>query len=402
MTDFAVIIDWLSLVARWSHIAAAMAWFGAAFFFRSRELRLRPAPDLPADAIGSSWMFHGGGYIRSVKYHGQPEYAPTDAPLFKWESYFTWLTGFLLLALIYYTQARLFLIDEDKAALSPGAAIAISVGSLIGGWILYDLICKVAINWRGPWLDLLVFALMMLASWGYHQLFTGRAATLHLGALLATIMVGNVFFVVIRNGKRAMAALRAGETPDPADRNRLQQRGRHTRYLHLPILFLMVSVHYPLAFGTEWSWVLPGLVLVIGHAIGNGFETYYSAGRMPAWPWAAAAILTIVMMWITSDSRFVLPRAAAVEALSENARFAEVADVVAGRCSMCHGAEPAWGGVGTAPKHVLLDSPAGVLANAREIYLQAGLSTAMPPGNVTWMTADERALILDWYQDAAR
>jgi len=399
MSDVAVLREWLAFMARWGHLAAAMAWFGAAFYFRARELRLKWSADLPPGAVSAQWEFYGGGYIQATMFRGSPVNAPRQPPLFKWESYFTWITGFLLLGLVYYAEARLFLIDEGKLPLTPAAAIAVSVVSLIGGWLLYDRICI----WMEPlpshWLDGLMLAFIVTASWGYWQVFTGRAAMLHLGALLATIMVGNVFFVVIRNSKLAMAALQAGGEPDPVNRHRIEQRGRHTRFLHLPILFLMTSAHAPLVFGTSYAWMLAPLVLAISTMLGVGFETWHRDRRMPAWPWAGAAILTIAMMWITAAGRPVPPTAPdPVAWLTERPQFAEVEGIVSGRCAMCHAEQTAWEGIEQAPRHVLLDNPARVAASAQQIYLQAGLSSAMPPGNVTHMTKEERALIVAWYR----
>lgn len=391
MSDFAVISDWMSYLVRWAHVAAAMAWFGAAFYFHARGSRLRPAADLPAGAVGSDWQFHGGGFVRSVKYAVAPPGLPDRLAMFKWESYFTWITGALLLALVYHAQARLFLIDEHKLALSPAAAIAISALSLVGGWLLYDRLCAAMVARPAPWLDAPLFGLTLLASWGYDRIFADRAAPLHLGALLATIMVGNVFFVVIPNGARAMAARRAGREPEPADRLRTAQRGRHTRHLHLPILFLMLAAHFPLAYATEFAWLLPAPVLAIGALIGRAFDTYYREGRMPAWPWAGSAILVIPMMWLTAAPR---PGAAHPDA---SADFAAVAEVIATRCAMCHADEPAWDGIHQPPGHLLLGEPDVIVANARRIHLWAGLSDAMPPGNVSGMTAGERALISGWY-----
>lgn len=403
MTDNAVLLDWLAFVARWAHVAAAMAWFGAAFYFRARELRQKWTADLPPSAIGAEWEFHGGGYIQATKFRGLPAAAPEQAPLFKWESYFTWITGFLLLGLVYYAESRLFLIDESKLPLTPATAIALSVLSLVGGWLAYDRICIWMERLPNVWVDALMLVLMIAASWGYARVFTGRAAMLHLGALLATIMVGNVFFVVMRNSKRAMAALQAGRDPDPKDRRRIGQRGRHTRFLHLPIIFLMASVHSPLVFGTEHAWILAPIVLAIGIILGTAFEAWHRDHRMPAWPWVGAAILTIVMMWITSAGRPVAPAVPGTAArLIESPQYSEVERIVSGRCAMCHGVAPDWPGIELAPRHVLLDDPARVAASARQIYLQAGLSTAMPPGNVTYMTEAERALIVNWYRGAVQ
>lgn len=383
MIEMVALHDWLTFVVRWAHIAAAIAWFGATFYLRGRALRLRPSPDLPKGAEAAEWQFHGGGYFHNVRYPAKPDGAPDRLPMFKWEAYFTWATGVGLLVLVYYTQARLFMIDENRLPLSPAAAITISALSLLAVWFVYDQLCKWMFHMAHWKLDSLLLALLILASWGYFQVFSGRAAMLHVAALLATLMVANVFFLVVPGGKRAMAALNAGTPPDPEDRARLTQHSRHIELLHMPVIALMASVHSPLLFGTSHAWAMPPLILGVGFLVPRAFERWHREKVMPVWPWLAAGLLVGAMIALAAAGRPVLPGAAPLSPkaaeLSESTLFPEVYDIVQGRCTMCHAAETYWPGVPRAGKHVTLEHAPQVAEAAREIYLHSGLSTSMPP-----------------------
>ena len=250
---------------------------------------------------------------------------------------------------------------------------------------------------------LVLYAVVVFMSWAYTHLFTGRAAFLHLGAFTATIMSANVFLVIIPNQKIVVADLIAGRKPDPKYGRIAKTRSLHNNYLTLPVLFLMLSNHYPLAFATEFNWVIASLVFIIGVLIRHYFNTVHRRGGTPNWTWLAAGILFIVIMWLSTVPKVLTGEdklAASAQAFVASAHFPGVRDTVLGRCAMCHAAEPSYEGVYQAPKDVVLESDAAIANHAREIYLQAGRSHAMPPGNVTQITPEERALIVAWFEEA--
>jgi uncharacterized membrane protein len=404
MYEFAIIWDWLAFAVRWLHVITGIAWIGSSFYFVALDLGLRKSPDLPPGAYGEEWQVHGGGFYHIQKYLVAPERLPDHLIWFKWESYATWLSGFALLCIVYYAGADLFLVDRTVFDVAPWVAILISLASLSVGWILYDALCKSRLAANPTTLMLLLFAILVVMSWGYTQVFTGRAALLHLGAFTATIMSANVFFVIIPNQTIVVADLKAGRTPDPKYGAIAKLRSTHNNYLTLPVLFLMLSNHYPLAFATEWNWLIASLVFLMGVTIRHYFNTMHSTGTGPNWTWLATALIFIVIMWLSTAPGSQREELAGLSPMQERFAAAEdftlVADTVRGRCSMCHATESVWPGVPRAPKGVILETDAEIAAHAREIYLQAGRSHAMPPGNVTEMQPGERRLIIDWYREA--
>ena len=283
-------------------------------------------------------------------------------------------------------------------------AIAISLGSIAFGWIVYDLICKSPFGNDNTRLMVALYFILVAVAWGYTQLFTGRAAFLHLGAFTATIMSANVFFIIIPNQKIVVADLIAGRTPDPKYGKIAKQRSTHNNYLTLPVLFLMLSNHYPLALATAFNWIIAALVFLMGVTIRHWFNTTHARRGRPTWTWLATALLFILIMWLSSAPRILTDQTATAatapvfQQFVANAHFPAARDVVVSRCSMCHTAEPAWEGLQAAPKGVILDNDTAIASLAREIYLQAGRSHAMPPGNVTDATPEERRVLTAWYE----
>ena len=285
MYEYAVLWDWLSLAVRWLHVITGIAWIGSSFYFIALDLGLKKRAGLPTGVHGEEWQVHGGGFYHIQKYIVAPEAMPEHLTWFKWESYATWLSGFALLCIVYYAGADLFLIDESVMALSVPAAIGISVGSIILGWIIYDLICKSPLGDDNTRLMLLLYAILVVMALGYTQVFSGRAAFLHLGAFTATIMSANVFFIIIPNQKIVVADLRAGRTPDAKYGKIAKQRSTHNNYLTLPVLFMMISNHYPLAFATQYNWIIAALVFLMGVTIRHFFNTMHAGKGKPWWTW---------------------------------------------------------------------------------------------------------------------
>ncbi len=401
MYDYAVLWDWLSFAVRWLHVITAIAWIGSSFYFIALDLGLRQRAGLPAGAHGEEWQVHGGGFYHIQKYLVAPAEMPEHLTWFKWESYATWLSGFALLAVVYYAGADLFLIDRNVLDVSQPVAIAISVGSLVLAWLFYDQLCKSPLGNNDTLLMLVLYAFLVAMAWGYTQVFSGRAAFLHLGAITATVMSANVAMIIIPNQNIVVADLIAGRKPDPKYGKIAKTRSLHNNYLTLPVIFLMLSNHYPLAFATEFNWVIASLVFIIGVLIRHYFNTVHARKGNPHWTWAAAGILFVIIMWLSTVPAVLTGEkqmSATAERYVASAHFPAVKDTVLSRCSMCHMAEPVWEGLHFAPKGVRLDTDADIAGHAREIYLQAGRSHAMPPGNVTQITPDERALLVAWFE----
>jgi uncharacterized membrane protein len=405
MNEFAIFWDWLSFAARWLHVITGIAWIGSSFYFVALDLGLRQRPGLPAGAHGEEWQVHGGGFYHIQKYLVAPAELPEHLTWFKWESYATWMSGFVLLAIVYYAGADLFLIDRNVMDIPVWAGIALSAGSLALGWIVYDQLCKSPLGNHDTLLMIVLYAIVVFMAWGYTQLFTGRAAFLHLGAFTATIMSANVFRVIIPNQKIVVADLRAGKVPDAKYGRIAKQRSLHNNYLTLPVIFFMLSSHYPLAFATQWNWLIASLIFLEGAIIRHWFNTRHARKGNPHWTWGAAVIIFLVIAWLSTapklgDAREEIASASAQRYIAAT-HFAAARDVILGRCSMCHMAEPVYEGVLQAPKNVHLDSDAAIANHAAEVAMQAGFSHAMPPGNVTEMTEAERALIVAWFREAS-
>jgi uncharacterized membrane protein len=405
MFDLAIIGAWAEFAVRWLHVITAIAWIGSSFYFIALDLGLRKAPDLPEGAHGEEWQVHGGGFYHIRKYLVAPAAMPEHLTWFKWESYATWLSGFALLALVYYLGAEFYLIDPAVLDLAVWQAVALSVASLAFGWIAYNTICKVFVDANQTAVMVALFVVLVAMAYFYSSVFSGRAALLHLGAFTATIMSANVFFIIMPNQRIVVADLQAGRKPDPKYGKIAKQRSTHNNYLTLPVIFLMLSNHYPLAFATDHNWIIASLVFLMGVTIRHYFNANHARTGNPTWTWAVTAVIFIAIMWLStasSDAREepVASLPPAVQRFALAPQFDEVHGIVLGRCSMCHAAQPVWPGLYWAPKGVRLETEAEIARAAQAIYLQAARSHAMPPANIVWMEDDERALIRAWYREA--
>lgn len=407
MYDLAIMWDWIAFSVRWLHVITAMAWIGASFYFIALDLMLKPNPNLPDGAYGEEWEVHGGGFYHTVKYLVAPSEMPEHLTWHKWQSYTTWLSGAALLMIIYWVGGELFLLDPTKADLSLWQGILISGGSLTIGWLLYDQMCKSKLSENPTLLTLLLFVILVAMSWGYNQIFTGRAALLHLGAFTATIMTANVFFQIMPNQRIVVDDLKNGRTPDAKYGKIAKVRSTHNNYLTLPVVFLMLANHYPLAFGTAYSWIIASLIFLTGVTIRHYFNTMHKTGKGPNWTWLVTVLLMILIAWLsTVRTGETYEDAEAREMTAFEQKFA-AADgfedafyAVVGNCSMCHAREPSWDGMYWAPKGVVLETEADVARHAKQVYLQAGASHAMPPPNAIEMDQEGRDYIVAWYKGA--
>ena len=391
-------LDWVNLLVRWAHLIAGISWIGASFYFVWLDDHLT-APAKPEDArngmAGELWAVHGGGFYHNQKYLTGPkrEPLPMDLHWFKWEAYSTWLTGMALLAVIYWAGAATYLIDKSVRDLTPPAAIALSVGSLAAGWFGYDALCRLlSARPRVLWTALGAFLLVM--DWALFHLFGGRAAALHVGAIVGTIMVANVFFVIIPGQRRMLAQIRAGRAPDPRPGQLGKMRSVHNTYLTLPVLFTMISNHYPLTYSGPYGWVVLAVLSAAGVLVRRFFVLGHKGRIVVALP--AAAALLLVGLAVALAPRPPGPASAAAAVT-----YAAVAPIVAQRCAVCHAAHPTRPGFSAPPQGVVLDTPEHVCMNAQRIRQQAVLTHAMPLGNVTGMTEAERAALGAWIDAGA-
>ncbi|MBT4322712.1 urate hydroxylase PuuD [Amylibacter sp.] len=408
MDDFVIMWEWFAFAVRWLHVTTAIAWIGSSFYFIALDLGLKKSPNLPAGAYGEEWQVHGGGFYHIQKYSVAPENMPNHLTWFKWESYATWLSGAAMLMIVYWLGAELYLIDPAKADLSVFQAIIISAGSLLVGWVVYDFLCKSALGNNPTGLMLLLFVVLVVMSWGYNQIFTGRAAMLHLGAFTATIMSANVFLIIMPNQRIVVKDLKEGRTPDPKYGKIAKLRSTHNNYLTLPVLFLMLSNHYPLAFATEYTWIIASLVFLTGVTIRHYFNTLHATGSGPTWTWMATLVLFLIIAALSTASSWNgdyddlenQPLTKKQESLMLAKGFDDISDIIISRCSMCHAREPVWDGMINAPKGVFLETDHDIVRGAKEIYIQAGVSHAMPPANITNLANEDRIKIVKWFRAA--
>jgi uncharacterized membrane protein len=393
-------LDWLNLVVRWSHMIAGISWIGASLYFVWLDNHLTPPKDA-ADAgngvYGELWAVHGGGFYHSQKFMTGPHNEPLTQDLhwFKWEAYTTWLSGIALLAVGDWADAGTLMIDRSVRALTPVQAITISIASLAVGWFGYDALCR--IFGRTPKVLAAAVALFVLAAdWALFHTFGARAAYLHVGAMIGTIMVANVYFVIIPGQRAMLAQIRAGQTPDPAPGINGKIRSVHNTYLTFPVLFIMISNHFPQTYASAHGWLVLAAISVAGVLARHFFVLADKARYAPALLVAAALVL-----FATAWS--VAPRDAGTFGQKGAApvAFAAIAPIVAQRCAVCHAAHPTQPGFSTAPQGVLLDTPDHIASNAQRIYAQAVASHAMPIGNVTGITDAERAKLGAWIAGGA-
>ena len=392
--------DWLNLGIRWLHFIAGVAWIGASLYFVMLDTSLKPptrAEDAKRGVFGELWAVHGGGFYVSQKFLTGPkgERLSEDLHWSKWEAYTTWLSGMGLLALIYWYGANAYLIDKAVLDLSVPAAIAISAGSLVVGWLVYDSLCRIIKDELA--LSIVVYVLLVAAAWGYAQVFGGRAAYIHVGTLIGTIMVWNVFFHIIPGQKRMVAEIRASQDPDPTPGIIGRQRSVHNTYFTLPVLFIMISNHYPMTYGAKYGWAILAVIMLAGALIRQYFVLRHTGRNLIALPAVAAVLLLGLAIAIAPKPAATGAAAAA----AETPTFAQIQPVLKERCVVCHSQKPTFPGFQQPPGGLLLDTPEQVKAAASRIHQQTIATQAMPIGNLTKMTDEERGLLGKWLADGA-
>ncbi len=398
-----ILIEWVSLLIRWLHMISGMAWIGASFYFMHIDASMKPVKDIPKG--GEAWEVHGGGFYQVRKWLVAPDQLPPDLIWHKWEAYTTWVTGFFLLMVIYYLGADLYLIDPAVRQMSPLVAGAIGCGALAVGWVVYDLLVRSSLAKNEVVLGAVLFVLVVAMAYGFQQVFSGRGALLHTGAVLATIMSANVLLVIIPNQAKVIEDLKAGRAPDPQLGYIGKVRSTHNNYITLPVVFMMISGHYPMTFSTQWAWVIVALVLIAGAFVRWFYNMRHSGRGSPWWAWGVAAAAMALTIWITIVSTpagrqrlgwKAIPEPKPPAALAQIKVPKEVDDILTSRCSMCHMGTPVWRGIVHPPKGIKLETPAEMVRYKSAINLQSVLTNAMPPNNVTDMTLEERRVLAAW------
>lgn len=395
------ILDWANLLLRWVHVITAIAWIGSSFYFVWLDNSLT-RPDDPAlkdkGVDGELWAVHGGGFYNPQKYLTAPKSLPENLHWFYWESYSTWMTGFGLLVVLYLFNASTYLIDKNVFDMSPGAAVGFAVSYLIIGWVVYDAICRL-FGKSDRLVGILVAVFVGLAAYAACHIFSGRAAFLLTGAMIATIMSGNVLIWIIPGQRKVVAALKAGQPVDPIHGKRGKQRSVHNTYFTLPVLFAMLSNHYSMTYAHKLNWLVLILIMLAGVAIRQFFILKHKGKINVAWPAAGVALLGVVAVMIAPQPRPQVASNAAGDAANA-VSFAKVQEIVNARCVQCHAEAPKM--MPTAAKGIKLDTVDEIKAHAQLIYQQAVQQKAMPLGNVTQITEDERALLGQWFEGGAK
>lgn len=388
------LLEWLNILGRWLHFVTGVAWIGSSFYFIWLDNHLEAPKHREDDdkgVGGELWSVHGGGFYHSQKYRVAPKVLPETLHWFKWEAYTTWISGMFLLALVYWYGADVYLIDRSVAELSPAAAIGIAVAVLTGGWLTYDLMCKSALGRNDTVFAIILFVMTSILAWGLCQLYSGRGAYIHFGAVLGTIMVANVFFVIIPGQRRMVDAFERGEDPDPADGVRAKQRSVHNTYFTLPVLYVMTSNHYALTYGHEYNWLI-----LIGITLAGALIRVYFVARHKGRTSPLPAIIAVLI--ILAVAAAIAPKSRATTINDVN--FDAVRSVIERRCTTCHSAAPTHAAFPAAPAGVEFDTDEQIRAEASRIHQQAVVLKVMPIGNLTEMSDQERALIDAWYLSA--
>jgi uncharacterized membrane protein len=387
------LLDFLGLLLRWLHVIAGIAWIGSSFYFIWLDNSLEPPPADSENAkkgvAGELWAVHGGGFYNPQKYAVAPAALPEKLHWFKWEAYTTWLSGTALLVVVYWLRAQSMMIDASVAPLAPWQAVAVGAASMLAAWFVYDGLCRSPLGRNDSGLGVVIFALLVTLAWGLHHVFGGRAAFMHVGTAIGTIMAANVFFIIIPGQKKMVEAMRAGGLPDPIHGRRGKQRSVHNNYFTLPVVFIMISNHYASTYTHKYAWVVLTLISAAAVSIRHFFNRRHKGVLAWQYPAIGAVLLGVVAWWTT-------PRMLALPKVEGAVTFERVRAIIGERCINCHATTPTFPGLAQPPAGVVLQTPDGIVKNAHRIYQQVAVTRMMPLGNLTQMTEQERAVIAAW------
>jgi uncharacterized membrane protein len=395
-----VIHEWLHLAIRWLHVIAGIAWIGSSFFFMWLDSHLEKVPDDGRDVEGELWMVHSGGFYQVDKFMVVPPQMPSMLHWFKWEAYFTWISGFLLLGIVYYHGANTYLLDPSVSTIPPSTGIAIGLGVLLGGWIVYDLLCRSPLGKHTAAFSVVGFILLIGLAFGLSKLFSGRGTFIHVGALMGTLMAGNVWRVIIPNQKKLVDALKAGEPRDPSLGEKAKQRSVHNNYMTLPVVFIMISNHFPSTYGNQYLWAVLGLLCIVGGLVRHFFNLRNAGQGMRPWPLALAAVLFV---GLTAGSAMRLGQTdAVVVQAGEPVSFTQARAILELRCVPCHSATPSHPDHQAAPLGIAFNTPLDIQRRAERIQAVSVITRQMPQANSTGMTDEEREILGRWILQGAQ
>ena len=384
---------WLELLVRWTHFIVGIAWIGASFYFNWLENHLQRT-GRPEGMAGDLWAVHGGGFYYLKKFAVAPDELPPTLHWFKWEAYMTWVSGMVMLIIVFYMNAKTYMINPGVGGVSPSLAVGIGVGALLASWVIYDLLCRSALSRREWLLGLLILAWFVLLSWVLSTWLSGRAAFIHVGAAIGTVMVANVYRVIIPAQKDLVSAVTEGRTPDASKGRNALLRSRHNNYFTLPVLFIMLSGHYPATYGHPQNW----LVLLVFSLAAVGIRHYFNIRHLPgfrAWPLIPATLLLLGVIMATAPEPRSVNQAGKSNVTVETS---EAYAIVQQRCVRCHAPAPQFKGFTSPPLGVELDSQKKLLQHAERVYQTVVILRTMPLGNLTQITAAERDQIAAWYE----
>jgi len=420
-------VEWLNLLVRWLHLITGIAWIGASFYFVWLDNSIRPpkpgSPLAKKGVMGELWAVHGGGFYNPQKYLIAPAELPEDLHWFKWEAYATWLSGFAMLFIVYYFNASAMMVDKNVANLTSLQAVAVGLGTLAGGWLVYDTLCKTALAEKPAVLGAVMFLLIVAAAYLLTHTLSGRAAYIHVGAMIGTMMVGNVLFVIIPGQRKLVEAMAKGESPDPVYGKRAKVRSVHNNYFTLPVLLIMISNHYAMTYSHAYSWLVLAAIMAAGVLIRHFFNLRHAGKVSPAYPIAGVILLAGVAVAIAPAPRKAVvapavaaadghahaanqtpgsdPRGQTLAAPAAQASLSSVQQVMTQRCASCHSAAPTQAGFASAPGGVMLDTEEQTKQHAAKIYQRAVQNKDMPLANMTHMTDAERQLVGAWFEASA-
>jgi len=380
-------------VIRVMHVTFGIAWIGASFYFVFLENALNRTEDVRDELAGNLWAIHGGGFYYLEKYKVAPKTIPKHLHWFKYEAYFTWLSGFCLLFVVYYFNASAFLIDKNVLDIKPFTGVAIGIGSFIVAWILYDILCKTLLKKSKTAFAVIGFALLVGFAYFYAHVFNSRAAYIHFGAMIGSIMVANVFFVIIPSQKAMVKAAKQGLPLNPQLGKNALARSLHNNYFTLPVLFVMVSNHFPSTFGYKYPWLILAIIS-LGAAGVKHYLNLREKGNQSVWVMPVSVIILLAACFISAPAKNP-------NACKSNVSFSEINNIIQNRCLTCHSAKPTDDVNKVAPNGVMYDTPEQIVAKKELIMQRVVVTKTMPQNNKTSITQEERDLIRCWIEQGA-
>lgn len=387
------LMEWLNIVIRLMHITFGIAWIGASFYFVFLENALNRTEDVRDELAGNLWAVHGGGFYYLEKYKVAPKTIPKHLHWFKYEAYFTWVSGFSLLFVVYYFNAKAMLVDTNVLNISSAVAISIGIGSFIVAWIIYDLLCKSPLIKKMGWFAIVGFIIATGFAFFYSHVFNARAAYIHFGAMIGSLMVANVFFVIIPSQKAMVKAAREGRPLDPSLGKKALARSLHNNYFTLPVLFVMISNHFPSTFGNQYSWaVLAGISL--GTAGVKHYLNLKEKGKYNVYILPVSVLILLAVCFVTAPPKDN-------STCTKTVSFAEVNSIINKRCIACHSSKPTDDVYTSPPNGVVYDTPQDIVKLKDKIMQRVVITKTMPQNNKTNITPEERDIIRCWINQGA-